>query len=121
MRREGFLKQKSESTSDIEVTSLPEETFNSEHCDNYFKSENRLKINIGKFYKTLKEVLSPKKVREDSKETSLSVSPARDTNREEKVIEEEVKALTLPEEVIIQRHFSIESLYNLSRLNRVRG
>ena len=108
MRREGFLKQKSESTSDIEVTSLPEETFNCEHCDNYFKSENGLKIHIGKSCKTLKEVLSPEKVCEDYKDTSHSVSPVRDTNREEKVIKEEEKAPTLPEEVIVQRHFSIE-------------
>ena len=68
----------------MEVTSPPGETFKCEHCDNYFKSENGLKIHVGKSHKTLKEVFSPEKVREDSKETSLSVSPVRDTNREEK-------------------------------------
>ena len=45
-------------------------------------------------HKTLKEFLSPEMVREDTKETFLSVSPVRDTNREEKVIEEEEEALT---------------------------
>ena len=101
----------------MEVTSPPGETFKCEHCDNYFKSENGLKIHIGKSHKTLKEVLSPEKVREDSKETSLSLYPVRDTNREETVIEEEQEAPTLPEEVIVQRHFSIECLCNFSRLN----
>ena len=78
----------------MEVTSPPEKAFKCEHCDNYVKSENKLKIHIGKSHKTLKEVVSPEEVHEDSKETSLSVSPVRDTNREEKVIEEEEEALT---------------------------
>ena len=114
-RKEKFLKQKGETTHDLEVSSPPEGTFKCEHCDNFFKSENGLKIYIGKYHKTLKEVLSPEKVREDSKETSLSLSPVRDTNREEKVMEEEEEAPALPEEVIVQRHFSIESLCTLTK------
>ena len=100
-RKEKFLKQKGETTHDLEVSSPPEGTFKCEHCDNFFKSENGLKIYIGKSHETLKEVLSPEKVREDSKETSLSLSPVRDTNREENVMEEEEEAPTLPEEVFV--------------------
>ena len=57
-RREEFLKQKSEASSDMKVTSPPEETFKCEHCANYLKSEDGLKIHIGKSHKTFKEVLS---------------------------------------------------------------
>ena len=69
---------------------------------------------------TRKKATSPENVREDSKETSLSVSPVRDTNREEKVIEEEEEeeAPTFPEEVIFQRQFSRLNEHLESDLNK---
>ena len=44
------------------------------------------------------------------------MSPVRDTEREKKVIEKE-DAPTLPEEVIVQRLFSIETICNFSQIN----
>ena len=62
----------------------------------------------------MKEIPFNEKVREDCQDTSLTVSPVRATKREEEKQEEDQ---TLLKKVIAQRHFSIESLCTLSRLN----
>ena len=67
----------------METSSLADDTFQCEHCDNKFKTENGLKIHIGKTHKSLKETLSPEKIRDNPLVTSLSVSPY--TEEEEEV------------------------------------
>ena len=49
-------------------------------CDVTFKTENGLKIHIGKSHK---EALSPEKMRKPSSQSSLTVSPIRDQSRVE--------------------------------------
>ena len=100
LRKEQFLKKKSGISSDLEATSLSEAIFQCEHCASSFKTENGLKIHVGKSHKALKSSLSPEKVRENSEETSLTVSPLRDTRREEQETEKEEEAPSLPEEVV---------------------
>jgi hypothetical protein len=97
-RKEEFLKKKRETTSDMDSTSVLEDTFQCEHCANSFKTENGLKIHIGKSHKALKLNLSLEKVRDHLQDTSLTLSPVRDNIREEIGTEEEKKALTVPEE-----------------------
>jgi uncharacterized C2H2 Zn-finger protein len=100
LRKEEFIKKKSEISSDLEATSLSEAIFECEHCASSFKTENGLKIHIGKSHKSLKSSLSPKKVHENSEETSLTVSPLRDTRREEQEAEKEEEAPSLPGELV---------------------
>ena len=100
LRKELFLKQKSETSSDLEATSLAEAIFHCEHCASSFKTENGLKIHVGKSHKALKSSLSPEKVCENSEETSQTVSPLRDTRREEQETEKEEEAPSLPEELV---------------------
>ena len=95
-RKEEFLKQKRETSKDMETSCLADGTFQCEHCDNKFKTENGLKIHIGKSHKDLKEILSPEKVCNNSMETSLTASTLRDTVREEKEIEEVEEVSPLP-------------------------
>ena len=116
-RKREFLKQKSEISNDMEATSLPEPTFQCEHCENSFKTENGLKIHIGKSHKDLKSSLTPEKVRDTTKEPSLTVSPVRDTGREEIQTEEGEETPPPVEVEIVQRTFSVESLCNFDRLN----
>ena len=104
-------------TQDKDATSLEEITFQCEHCANTFKTENGLKIHVGKSHKDLTSSLSPEKIRDDPKETSLTVSPLRETGREEIETEEEEESHPLPKEEIVQRTFSVESLCNVNRLN----
>ena len=59
----------------------------------------------------------PEKVHDNPLETSLTVSPLKETVREEKETEKVDEAPPLPVEEIVQRHFSIDSLCNFSRLN----
>ena len=101
----------------MESTSLPEPTFQFEHCENSFKTENGLKIHVGKSHKDLKSNLTPEKVRDTTKEPSLTVSPVRDTGREEKQTEEGEETPPPVEVEIVQRTFSDESLCNFDRLN----
>ena len=115
LRKEQFLKQKSETSRELEATSLTEANFHCEHCASSFQTENGLKIHVGKSHKALKSSLPPEMVRENSQETSLTVSPLRNTRREEKETEGEEEAPPLLEEDIVTRHFSIESLCNASR------
>ena len=116
-RKEMFLKQKCEDSKDKEATSLEEITFQCEHCANTFKTENGLKIHVGKSHKDLTSSLSPEKIRDNPKEPSLTVSPLRETGREEIETEEEEESHPLPKEEIVQRTFSVESLCNFNRLN----
>ena len=67
----------------METSSLADDRFQCEHCDNKFKTENGLKIHIGKTHNSLKEKLSPAKILDNHLVTSLSVSPLRDTVRQE--------------------------------------
>ena len=115
-RKKEFLKQKRETSSDKDATSLEEATFQCEHCESSFKTENGLKIHVGKSHKALKSSLSPEKVRDNPFEPSLTVSPVRDTKREEKEAEEEEEARPLPGVEIVLRHFSVESLCSFVRL-----
>ena len=114
-RKEQFLKQKSETSSDKEATSLAEATFQCEHCESSFKTENGLKIHVGKAHKALKSSLSPEKLCVNPQEPPLNVSPVRNTKREETEAGEE-EAPPLPEAQIVQRHFSVESLCSFNRL-----
>ena len=100
LRKEQFIKKKSVISSDLKATSLSEAIFQCDHCASSFKTENGLKIHFGKSHKALKSSLSPEKVRENSKETSLTVSPLRDTRREEQEKEKEEEAPSLPEELV---------------------
>ena len=75
-----------------------------------------MKIHVGKSHKALKSSLSPEKVRDNPFEPSLTVSPVRDTKREEKEAEEEEEARPLPGVEIVLRHFSVESLCSFVRL-----
>ena len=59
-----------------------------------------MKIHFGKSCKALKSSLSPEKVRENSEETSLTVSPLRDTRREEQETDKEEEAPSLPEKLV---------------------
>ena len=97
-RKEEYLKRKSEISKDMETSSLAGDTFQCEHCDNKFKTENGLKMHIGKTHKSLKETLSPEKICDNPLDTSLSVSPLRDTVRQEPYTEEEEEVPTLPVE-----------------------
>ena len=95
-RKEEFLKRKTEP--------LPEdEAFKCEECGKSYKSENGLKIHKGKAHK--KEIIlpSPEKLRRDSgdspQNSSLELSPMRDTGREElreQEVEEEEEKETSP-------------------------
>ena len=62
--------------------------FQCEHCEHSFKTAKGLKIHTGKSHKALKPPISPEKVREDPHENSLTVSPVRDTRREEEKVEQ---------------------------------
>ena len=82
-RREEFLKQKLKPATEREKivtekeSTIQSSTFQCDQCDNIFKTESGLKIHIGKSHK-----LPPtEKVRDDSKATSLPVSPLKDTTR----------------------------------------
>ena len=115
-RNEQFLKQKSETSSDKEATSLAEATSQCEHCESSFQTKNGLKIHIGKAHKALKSSFSPEKLRANPQEPPLNVFPVRNTNREETEGKEEAEAPPLPEEQILRIHFSVESLCSFERL-----
>ena len=59
-RKKEFLKQKSETSNDLEATSVAEANFHCEHCASSFKTENGLKIHVGKSHKALKSSLPEK-------------------------------------------------------------
>ena len=102
-RREKFLKKKLEvSTVDISLQSkdiseeenvgkqvaekaLDEKAFKCEQCDTIFKSENGLKIHIGKSHKKVDSTpATPERLRQQTNSSvSLSASPLLDTSREE--------------------------------------
>ena len=115
-RKEQFLRQKSETSSDKEATSQAEATFQCEHCESSFKTEIGLKIHVGKAHNALKSGLSPEKLRVFPQEPPLYVSPVRNTKKEEIEAKEEEEAPPLPEEQTVQRHFSVESLCSFDRL-----
>ena len=112
-----FLKKKCEDSKDKEATSLEAITFQCEHCANTFKTENGSKIHVGKSHKDLTSSLSSEKIRDKRMEPSLTVSPLRETGREEIETEEEEESHTHLKEEIVQRTFSVESLCNVNRLN----
>ena len=116
-RKEMFFKPKCEDFKDKEATSLEEITHQCEHCANTFKTENGLKIHVGKSHKDLTSSLSPEEICDDAKEPSLTVSPLRETGREELETEEEEESHPLPKEEIVKRTFSVESLCNVKRLH----
>ena len=73
--------------TDLESSSKVKDIFQCEHCEHSFKTAKGLKIHTGKSHKALKPPISPEKVREDPHENSLTVSPVRDTRREEEQLE----------------------------------
>ena len=84
-RREEFLNKKSPSEAAAAATGLEtnqklDNSFQCDQCESTFKTENGLKIHIGK---THKNVPSPEKIRNSSSQSSLTVSPMRDQSRVE--------------------------------------
>ena len=81
-RKQEFLKRKTDPSSDKES-----EAFKCGECGNSYKSENGLKIHMGKSHKKANTLPSPEKIRSSSGDSpldsSLNVSPVRDTGREE--------------------------------------
>ena len=101
--------------------------FKCSNCDMEFGTEKGLKIHIGRAHK-VPEATTPEKERSDNPlETSLTVSPLRETVREEKETNEVYEALPIsvemveappiPKEELVQRHFSIKSLCKFNILN----
>ena len=75
---------------------------------NSFKTENRLRIHIVKAHKVLKPLPSHEMVQNNPQDTSLVMSPVRDTKREEDKKEEVEEDIIVPEEETVEQHFSIE-------------
>ena len=77
-RREELLRKKL-------IAPTSEKTFMCDHCDNNFKSENGLKIHIGKSHKKVDSTpATPDCLRQQTNSSvSLSASPLLDTSREE--------------------------------------
>ena len=77
-RREELLRKKLSAPT-------TEKTFKCDHCDNNFKSENGLKIHIGKSHKKVDTTpATPDCLRQQTNSSvSLSASPLLDTSREE--------------------------------------
>ena len=103
-RKEEFLKNKIVVASDLESSSQVRDIFQCEHCEHSFTTANGLRIHIGKSHKALKLLISPEKVRDQTHENSLSVSPVRDTRREEEEKVEQEEAQILPEDETHQEH-----------------
>ena len=90
-RRAEFLAKKHgpppETEPSVEKETEPEEEniFQCDQCENNFKSENGLKIHIGKTHKKVDSILAtPERPRQHSRSSvSLSASPLLDTSREE--------------------------------------
>ena len=67
----------------VEKEAAPENIFQCDQCKNNFKSENGLKIHIGKTHKKV-DLATPECPRQQSRRSvSLSASPLLDTSREE--------------------------------------
>ena len=77
-RREEFLRKKLNAPT-------AEKAFMCDHCENTFKSENGLKIHIGKSHKKVDSTpATPERLRQQTNSSvSLSASPLLDTSREE--------------------------------------
>ena len=90
-RRAEFLAKKHgpppEKEPSVEKETEPEEdkVFQCAQCENNFKSENGLKIHIGRTHKKVDSTLAtPERLRQQSRSSvSLSISPLLDTSREE--------------------------------------
>ena len=80
---------KSGTVNDMEATNQDGKTFECEQCEKIFNTEGGLKIHIGRSHKVPKPLPSSEKIREDKQETSLCVSPDKDTDRVEVEEEEE--------------------------------
>ena len=86
--RKEFLKKKYETSKDMQTTCLADATFWWIYCENKFKTEKLIRIHIGKAHKTFKEIILLDKFCNKPLDTSLTVSPIKDTIRETKDIEE---------------------------------
>ena len=77
-RREEFLRKKLNAPT-------ADKAFMCDHCENTFKSENGLKIHIGKSHKKVdSSPATPERLRQQTNSSvSLSASPLLDTSREE--------------------------------------
>ena len=104
------MKKKSEISKDMEISCLADAAFQCENCDHKFKTENGLNIHIGKIHKSLKETLSPEKICDNPLDTSLNVSPLRDTVREDIDTEEVEEVPTFPVEENVRMVKDIEVL-----------
>ena len=100
----------------MDVTSQAMNTFQCGQCENSFNTENGLKIHIGKAHKVLKPLPSPEIGRDYPEDTSLVMSPEKDTRREEDN-SQEFEEVIVPDEDTVIHNFSIESLCNFKRMN----
>ena len=132
-RRAEFLAKKHgpppETEPSVEKETEPEEEniFQCDQCENNFKSENGLKIHIGKTHKKAESILAtPECPRQPSRSSvSLSASPLLDTSREESYTtspepaEHCRKCLSKPPLCICTEHFCKECCLEADHLFRV--
>ena len=83
-RREELLRKKLDAPT-------AEKAFMCDHCENTFKSENGLKIHVGKYHKKVDSTpATPDRLRQQTNSSvSLSASPLLDTSREESPVSED--------------------------------
>ena len=130
-RRAEFLAKKNgplpERELSVEKETAPENIFQCDQCKNNFKSENGLKIHIGKTHKKVDSTLAtPECPRQQSRSSvSLSASPLLDTSREEssttspEPAEQCRKCFSKPPLCICTEHFCKECCLEANHLFRV--
>ena len=133
-RRKEFLEKKQNPAPVIPTEEAVGETepekeniFQCDQCENNFKSENGLKIHIGKTHKKVESILAtPERPRQHSRSSvSLSASPLLDTSREESYTtspepaEHCRKCLSKPPLCICTEHFCKECCLEADHLFRV--
>ena len=133
-RRKEFLEKKQNPAPVIPTEEAVGETepekeniFQCDQCENNFKSENGLKIHIGKTHKKVDSILAtPERPRQHSRSSvSLSASPLLDTSREEssttspEPAEQCRKCFSKPPFCICTEHFCKECCLEANHLFRV--
>ena len=96
------------------------ETFQCEQCENSFKTVNGLKIHIGKAHKVLKHLPSHEMVCDNPQDTSLVMSPLRDTRREEDKKEEVEEDIRVPEEETLKPHLVLNETLEWNAGNKTK-
>ena len=90
-RRNEFVKKKLEASTGDKI--LDEKVFKCDQCGNIFKSENGLKIHVGKSHKAVNPATPDCLRQEPRSSVSLSASPLLDTSREESSPKSSISAL----------------------------